>query len=452
MKKFIFCLHFVCICFPNLFSQAWVELPNVNTGYYEIKYLNFDARNNLYFSVLTPCFGEGVNRYRNFTTTYAAIGCDNTEVSRLIRDENGKMYAAIYNRIGFSKSFYKFTETSTETFYASSSISPWLDTLALSTIFSVKPNGLVYATNTSKVYEFNPTTNLWTNLAGAGADTLPSGIIQRNLLALNNNKLLISIDNGSNYELYIWDGMSWKLLAPNAGYLNSTKKITDFLVNKNGELFGFALNTFNSTKTLHRALWNNATNSWIELLPNSNNPYADTCIKIKTIVQDKFNNYYGISSCANSFGREFVAKWNGNSWQQLGNLTNNNIIHSIAVDTIGNVFAAGRFTNTNNELVIVKYDVVTPVKFGSFDVNASLKDNQTFFTFKNKWTTLSETNAAFFNVQISIDNKEFKTVGKVFAKNSSYNEYEFSYSLPLDGLGVVYFRIEAVDKDGSKTY
>ncbi len=40
-------------------------------------------------------------------------------------------------------------------------------------------------------------------------------------------------------------------------------------------------------------------------------------------------------------------------------------------------------------------------------------------------------------------------MGKVGAKCC---EYSFNDSPPLEGLGVVYYRLEMVDKDGSKTY
>ena len=68
----------------------------------------------------------------------------------------------------------------------------------------------------------------------------------------------------------------------------------------------------------------------------------------------------------------------------------------------------------------------------------------------NKWITLNEINVSHFNVQRSSNGIEFNTIQQTTAKNNAYNEYSITDVQPLNG--VSYYRIEAVDKDGKKTY
>jgi hypothetical protein len=75
---------------------------------------------------------------------------------------------------------------------------------------------------------------------------------------------------------------------------------------------------------------------------------------------------------------------------------------------------------------------------------------------ENVWTTANEINVSHFNIQRSINGKDFITIGKVSANNKSYNEYKFiddSQQSTVDGgLWTVYYRIESIDFDGRKQY
>jgi len=66
----------------------------------------------------------------------------------------------------------------------------------------------------------------------------------------------------------------------------------------------------------------------------------------------------------------------------------------------------------------------------------------------NQWGTSTEINTAYFNVQRSTDGITFFNIGKVMAKGASGYKYIDNTNLT----GVVYYRLEIVDKNGSKTY
>ena len=69
------------------------------------------------------------------------------------------------------------------------------------------------------------------------------------------------------------------------------------------------------------------------------------------------------------------------------------------------------------------------------------------------WQTANEINVSHINIQRAINNNEFTTIGNV---NASCCAYSYTDNSPLStvngGLSTIYYRLEIVDKDGSKTY
>jgi parallel beta-helix repeat protein len=89
-----------------------------------------------------------------------------------------------------------------------------------------------------------------------------------------------------------------------------------------------------------------------------------------------------------------------------------------------------------------------PVQLVSFTAQKSGRDVQC------NWRTASEQNLSHYNVQRSIDGKDYITVGKVSAANSmNANEYSFTdYNVADLNTAKTYYRLEAVDKDTRKAY
>lgn len=70
----------------------------------------------------------------------------------------------------------------------------------------------------------------------------------------------------------------------------------------------------------------------------------------------------------------------------------------------------------------------------------------------NNWQTLQEVNVAHFNIQFSVNGKDFTTVATVAAKNKAFNEYQLTHNIINEKRETLFYRIEAVDKDGKLTY
>lgn len=93
--------------------------------------------------------------------------------------------------------------------------------------------------------------------------------------------------------------------------------------------------------------------------------------------------------------------------------------------------------------------VITPLHFMNFELK-NLNDK----TIENNWKTVNEVNVSHFNIQRGFNGKDFINIGETKAQNNSSNEYRFDDKIGNWGVGTrkIYYRIESVDKDGSKTY
>ena len=67
-----------------------------------------------------------------------------------------------------------------------------------------------------------------------------------------------------------------------------------------------------------------------------------------------------------------------------------------------------------------------------------------------RWQTTNEVNTSHFNIQRSVDGSAFITIGSVNAKGAG--AYNFNDITPPSSKGVLYYRLEVVDKDGRKSY
>lgn len=99
----------------------------------------------------------------------------------------------------------------------------------------------------------------------------------------------------------------------------------------------------------------------------------------------------------------------------------------------------------NSDYISIKiyYSYVLPIRLASFEISKENTGN-----YKLSWRTEEESNVNYYNVQESLDGKEFKTVGLVFANNRPS-----SYSSPKKiNSSKSYFRLEIVDLDGFVSY
>jgi len=68
------------------------------------------------------------------------------------------------------------------------------------------------------------------------------------------------------------------------------------------------------------------------------------------------------------------------------------------------------------------------------------------------WTSLNELNVAYYEVEHSGDARSFISMGRVAALNNGMPKIDYTFTDEYPGKGDNYYRIKAVDKDGSYKY
>lgn len=107
--------------------------------------------------------------------------------------------------------------------------------------------------------------------------------------------------------------------------------------------------------------------TWKEVNPPPNVFNDD----IYSVAADSAGNIYAAGKFKNSKNENVVVKWNGQHWAELGagnnSLKADNIIYCIAIDKKGNIYAAGGFTNSTGNYSISKWDGTTWSEVGGTD-------------------------------------------------------------------------------------
>ena len=450
MKKIISRILLISFCFQfciktNGQTYGWVKLTDSVMPFglmFQVGALACDGNNNLYATTANPVFGYSIVKYNNNAWRDTHIGgADESSISTFRADTLGEVYNIVTKGVISSGYIYGFKDTAIsfyDTAYSSQMHPNGIEN------FKVGKNGNIYTqsylNNVEGIFQWNRTTNNWNRLKGVGADTLNKNLYNYTLFttAKNSNPVVIT----STGNLKQWSGIGWVDIGINAALLNNLHTIRGVVLDKNGYWYGYG--KLQGTNTVFRAIWNETTNSWIQLINNSNSPYSDTCIDINSIAYDKQGNYYGISKCVNSNNQQFVAKWNGTSWQELGTLNANNLVLAITIDTAGTVYAGGMFTDANNHIYVAKYTTITPVNLSNF--SSKIVENN----IELNWQTLTETNSNVFEIERSKDGKNFVRIGSVFTKKTSgMNDYSFIDNAP-DFLN--HYRLKQIDNDGKFSY
>ncbi|MCZ2339112.1 MAG: discoidin domain-containing protein [Chitinophagales bacterium] len=100
------------------------------------------------------------------------------------------------------------------------------------------------------------------------------------------------------------------------------------------------------------------------------------------------------------------------------------------------MYSFGDFIGTDNTLPLLENN--------KFDAKANGKN--VLLT----WATSSEKNASHFELQVSVDGKNFKPIAKVKAtgNTNSTKEYNYNHFDAFELANTLYYRLKSVDVDG----
>lgn len=135
-------------------------------------------------------------------------------------------------------------------------------------------------------------------------------------------------------------------------------------------------------------------------------------------------------------GTVVIGRWNGTTWDTYpatvsgtGTLADPYIASASGITGVGNFVVANIST-----LPLSFLNVSADVKAAGVQIS---------------WNTSNEINVANYSVEKSIDGRSFTSIATVLAKNNATNSYNV---IDPSITGAAYYRIKAIDKDGSYTY
>ena len=223
----------------------------------------------------------------------------------------------------------------------------------------------------------------------------------RNILSI----AFIIFISGSAYA----QSYGWKSLGTGSSALNANNYIYSMCADPAGNIYA-AGNFTDGLGYRYVAKWNGT--AWSELGTGSNALKPNGTIY--TICSDRLGNIYAAGDfLSNSTGIEYVAKWNGTTWSELGTATSylleDTPIKSITVDTLGNVYApcldGPRSTiakwdgTTWSELDVVDFSYATPNQV-CLDKNGVLYTSLNYSVYKWNGTSWTPLSSSFGNVQV----------------------------------------------------
>jgi len=177
------------------------------------------------------------------------------------------------------------------------------------------------------------------------------------------------MDSNRNYYVSKWDGTTWSELGADSNALNANAMINSICSDYLGNIYAAGY-FIDSTGKEYVAKWNGK--SWIELGGTGANALNNDGT-IYSICTDVFGNVYTTTSSVITVPYSGnIAKWDGNSWTQLGTgasgLNANEVIYSICTDDSGNVYAAGEFTNKTNDTYVAKWNGSSWTELGTTNI------------------------------------------------------------------------------------
>jgi hypothetical protein len=203
------------------------------------------------------------------------------------------------------------------------------------------------------------------------------------------------------------DAQSWFNLRNGSDALNANSIIYTICADTNNNIFAAGAFTDSISPSYgyqYVAKWDATAKAWSKLGTGSNALNANWTIL--TTCADRVGNVYAAGAFTNGggmfSGNSYVAKWDGISWNELGALNANGIISSICADRHGNIYAAGNFRNIYGNFYVAKWDGATWSDLGNLDANLYINaicvdDSQNVYAGGNFTDGIGKTYVAKYN-------------------------------------------------------
>ncbi len=171
---------------------------------------------------------------------------------------------------------------------------------------------------------------------------------------------------------------------------------------------------------------------------NHTNVYNQTSATGSGTFKYTYNMYYKNPQIGNNPTKANMvsAAYRNNTWTIYGSGTS-------TIDTIRNRITTPLMSEFGDYIGTDKFNPL-PIVLTAFDAKANGKN--VLLT----WATSSEKNASHFELQVSVDGKNFKPIAKVKAtgNTNSTKEYNYNHFDAFELANTLYYRLKSVDVDG----
>lgn len=171
--------------------------------------------------------------------------------------------------------------------------------------------------------------------------------------------------------------------------------------------------------------------------------YAPVGGGLNTSITLPYTNF-GPASYVGSPAQLTIAGFDGTRWVNLSTTPTNAITASTVTVTV----PTGTDLNPYQALALASTSTANPLPVELSAFTAVKKQGDGWL----KWTTASERNAAFFEVQVSTTGERWQTLGQISATGSTSTPHSYAFTdqnYSRYGAATVYYRLRQVDRDGT---
>ena len=364
MKKLLLFASFALFSASPIISQAqWVELGTGTnafvTSYNSFNLILADSSQNVYGTgFFTNTAGEYYIAKWNGTSWKELAGMKaNSFINSMVLDKKGNLYAGGYFYDSKYDSYVaKWNGTSWSTLGDAGTTG--LQANASINALAVDSKGIVYATGEftddgfGEHYVAAWDGTAWSQVGDLGTTFNPRGSIKTLFVDKNDNIYIGGhVDNGNGNNVFMWDGNDWNELGLSNG-LFADDAVKSIGQAPDGTIYA-SNGQQDSDKNYYIAKYDGT--NWSKILTGTT--FAPT-MYVDWQGNVFVTGFYKVTNNGTTTNYN-IGKWNGKTWDQVGDLNGNYSPLTITTNKIGTVFTAGGFQDANSNTYVAAYKYAT---------------------------------------------------------------------------------------------
>jgi hypothetical protein len=282
-------------------------------------------------------------------------------------------------------------------------------------------------------------------------------------ISANGNRVAVAARNhagnglqAGHVRMYSWNGFSWSQTGSAInGEVAQDQSGYSLAISGDGDrvAIGSRLNDGGANNAGHVRLYSWNGSSWVQtgndIDGENTNDWSGESVALSADGDRVAIGAEGYDGFLPAAGYVRVFDWNGSAWTQTGGNINDEANSwsgsSVALSDDGNIVAVGaKFNSLNGHARVYTMNPVLSVELLEFS-GVRLPTRQ----IKLNWTTASETNNDFFELQRLNEQNSFVTIASVLGNGTSNTTNHYSYTDETPWNGICHYRIKQIDFNGN---